>query len=186
MSRLEYAFPIRDVPDLNGDIRHMVVLSGHAERNPLWSLSSQVNPSAAYRLMEARMIHAKIPSADILISGGGAVPGIMKEVLEALGIAPEKIRTDSASFSNRQSAVNNMELLAGKPFYLVTSAGHMPRAMGCFRKVALNPVPVPTEYLSRKNIFSQAYLPRPRNLVLSDLAVQEYIGMIYYKLKGYI
>jgi hypothetical protein len=42
------------------------------------SLSSEVNFASAYRLMEGLRVVHLLPNANILVSGGGEVPGIMR------------------------------------------------------------------------------------------------------------
>jgi uncharacterized SAM-binding protein YcdF (DUF218 family) len=62
----------------------------------------------------------------------------------------------------------------------------MPRSVGVFRKQGLNPLPAPTDYMSRKNYMAISYLPSPLHLYYSDLAVHEYLGILWYKIRGWI
>jgi hypothetical protein len=54
--------------------------------------------------------------------------------------------------------------------------------MGVFKKQQMNPLPAPTDYMSRKNYMAISYLPSPLHLYYSDLAVHEYLGILWYKL----
>lgn len=186
MSHLEYQYPPSQeaagsaVPDT------MVVLTGYAQSSPGMPLSGQVNPSSGYRILEAASIFHRTRHMTVVISGDDEVPKIMRDLLVSLGVPAKSVVTDSVSYSTYESAVNLRERLRGKPFYLVTSAGHMPRAMGVFRKQGLTPIPAPTEYLSAYSVRDWNVQPNGRHLAISDLAVHEFLGLVWYRLQGYL
>jgi uncharacterized SAM-binding protein YcdF (DUF218 family) len=64
----------------------------------------------------------------------------------------------------------------------VTSAGHMRRAIGVFRKNGMNPIPAPTDYQLPGNARYASWTTSPIHLAASDLAVHEYIGLAWYRL----
>jgi uncharacterized SAM-binding protein YcdF (DUF218 family) len=74
--------------------------------------------------------------------------------------------------------------MGGEKFILITSAGHMPRAIGAFVKAGMDPVPAPTNFMSVRERRFMDYLPAPHHLVYADLAVHEYLGMAWYRLTG--
>jgi len=166
------------------DVRTIVILAGHAERHEGLPLSSEVNFASAYRLMEGLRIIYLLPDTKILISGRDEVPGLMKDLLASLGLPEQYIIIDNQSGSTHESAVNIRKILDQDDFILVTSAGHMPRAMGAFRKAGMNPVPAPTNYITVKELRFIHYLPSPHHLVYADLAVHEYLGIAWYRLTG--
>lgn len=184
LGTLEHRYrPLESTEGLQ-DVKKVVILAGYAERQPSLPLSSEVNFASAYRLLEGlRIVHA-LPNTDILISGGGEVPGIMKELLAAMGLVEQRIVIDNKSGSTHESAENVKRLIGGEKFILVTSAGHMPRAMAAFRKAGMSPIPAPTNYMSVKERRFMDYLPSPHHLVYADLAVHEYLGMAWYRLTG--
>jgi uncharacterized SAM-binding protein YcdF (DUF218 family) len=92
----------------------------------------------------------------------------------SLGLSEQRISIDNSSNNTHESAENVKMLIGGERFILVTSAGHMPRAMGAFTKAGMNPVPAPTNYMSVKERRFMDYLPSPLHLVYADLAVHEY------------
>ncbi|MCH7750439.1 MAG: YdcF family protein [Acidobacteria bacterium] len=53
------------------------------------------------------------------------------------------------SLDSKDQALAIQALVGGDRFVLVTSASHMPRTVAMFRKVGLDPIPTPTEYLSK-------------------------------------
>ena len=186
LSNLEYRYPAFENSDQNQLISTIIVLTGHAESKPNTPWSSAVNPSSAYRLMEANAIYRLQPKRNVIISGFGEVPKIMAKVLQDMGVPIERIGIDALSDSTYESAVNLKQKLGSEPFILVTSAGHMPRAMAVFTSQGLHPVPAPTEFLTQQNIFATQYSPTAHHLVNADLAVHEHIALIWYRLTNQI
>jgi uncharacterized SAM-binding protein YcdF (DUF218 family) len=184
LGSLEHRYgPLSSAANLQ-DVKRIVILAGYAERHEGLPLTSEVNFASAYRLMEGLRIAHLLPEAQILISGGSSVPGIMMAVLTAMGVEPQRIAIESGSGSTHESAENLKGIIGGERMILVTSAGHMPRAMGVFTKAGMNPVPAPTNYMSVRERRFMDYLPSPRHLVYADLAVHEYLGMAWYRLTG--
>lgn len=185
LGSLEYQIPPATISEKK-EASTIVVLTGYAEYDPDHPLSSQVNSASAFRLLETLQLFRSAPDSSVIISGTGQVPMIMRDVLVSAGIESWRVRVDSDSFSTFDSATNLARILGRKPFLLVTSAGHMPRAIGAFRKAGTAPLPAPTHYMTRRNSFATQYLPSPMHLECSDLAVSEYASLIWYRLNGWI
>lgn len=185
LGSLEFQFPSAGLAERN-EANTIVVLSGYAESDPDRPLSSQVNSTSAFRLLETLGLFYGRPDSTVVISGKGEVVSIMRDVVLSLGVPPERVIVDSASSSTYGSAKSLSSRLGQAPFLLVTSAGHMPRSMGVFRKVGAHPIPVPTDYMTKKNPYATQYLPSPRFLYYSDLAISEYAALIWYRLNGWI
>lgn len=185
LGSLEFQFPPAAQAERK-EISTIVVLSGYAESDPDRPLSSQVNSTSAFRLLEALGLFNDRPDSTVVISGKGEVAAIMRDVVISLGVPPERIILDSVSSSTYESAKNLSSRLGQAPFLLVTSAGHMPRSMGVFRKAGTQPIPVPTDYMTKKNPYATQYLPSPRHLYYSDLAIAEYAALIWYRLNGWV
>lgn len=182
ISHLEYEYPSGQEV-VTGEVPEaMVVLTGYAKANALIPLSANVNATSGFRVLEAARIFNRARGMSVIISGNGEVPRIMRDLLVAMGVPEKFITTDAVSYNTYESAVNLRERLLGKRFYLVTSAGHMPRAMGVFRKQGLEPVPAPTNYLSTPSMRDWNILPNGQHLAISDLAVHEYLGLMWYRL----
>ena len=158
----------------------IVVLAGHAEKDLNRPVSSYVNSPSAFRLIEAIRLLQKNPKSELIVSGYGAAQ-VMKQLLVEVGIDMEKANIENQSTSTYESALFLKDKLLDRNFFLVTSAGHMPRAMGVFKKQQMNPIPAPTDYMSRKNYMAISYLPSPRHLMYSDLAIHEYLAIMWYK-----
>ncbi len=164
----------------------VVVLAGYGESDPDHPLSSRVNTMSAIRLLETVMLHETHTEATVIVSGTGEVAHIMREILVSAGVSAHQITVDDRSISTYESAMHVAPLVGSKPFLLVTSAGHMPRAIGAFRKAGIHPLAVPTDYLTKRNPLATTYLPSPLHLHDSDLAISEYAALAWYALKGWI
>jgi len=160
----------------------IVILPGHAEPDPYFPLSSTINSSTAFRIIEALRIWRIIPNSKILISGQKDVPELMRKVIKALGLPNNRIIIEAESTSTYENAVVLQKKLNDRPFILITSAGHMPRAMGIFKKLGMNAIPAPTDYMAGNNIFATQYLPSPSHLMYSELAIHEYLGILWYRI----
>lgn len=182
---LEYQVPSATVSEREG-IRTIVVLAAYGESDLSVPLSSRVSSGTAFRLLEAISLFQAAPDSTVIVSGGGVVPAIMREVLISAGVPSDHIMVDGESFSTFESAMHLASVLESAPFLLVTSAGHMPRAKGAFQKLGTNPRAVPTHYMSKQNWLAIQYLPSPAHLGYSDLAVSEYAALCWYRLKGWL
>lgn len=165
--------------------RAIVVLTGYARAEPDVPLTGHVNAASAFRLLEAARLLKQAP-LPVYISGGGDVPDVMANVLRAVVQQELSIQIDRVADNTRASAVNLQPLLGEQPFYLVTSAGHMPRSIAAFRALGMQPIPAPTDFYTSKHNASLDWLPAAHYLAMSDLAVHERAGLLWYRLRGWI
>ena len=161
LGHLEYQIPPATASERTG-ARTIVILAGYAEPGLGIPLSARVNGASSFRVLEARSLFESVPDAMVIVSGEGAAPVIMGEVLGASGVPPERILVDSESSNTFESAKHLSLLLGSAPFLLVTSAGHMPRALGVFVKAGMTPRPVPTHYMTRRNWLAPVRSTWPR------------------------
>jgi uncharacterized SAM-binding protein YcdF (DUF218 family) len=66
---------------------------------------------------------------------------------------------------------------------LVTHAWHMPRAVRSFAAAGITVTPAPT-FFHREPLTPLDFLPRPEGLLASRHAMHEWIGLIWYALRG--
>ncbi|MCF7992551.1 MAG: YdcF family protein [Thiohalocapsa sp.] len=153
--------------------------------------------SAADRVWHAaRVFHAG--KAPLVVVSGGALPWHAGDGVEAdamltflgdLDVPAERVVLEGRSGTTRGNAVETAALLAERGIdrvLLVTSALHMRRAEATFRAVGLDVVPVATDY----EIVDSAetpleYLPDADALYGSSRAIKEYLGLAYYRLRGW-
>jgi len=107
----------------------------------------------------------------------------VKEFLTERGISAENIILEDKSRNTFESAKNIKEILDDEPFFLVTSAYHLPRAIETFQKARTNPIPAPADFKIEKNYDILDFFPDAQNLRNSDIALHEYFGILWYRLK---
>ncbi|OON70226.1 YdcF family protein [Hymenobacter sp. CRA2] len=135
----------------------------------------------------------------ILISGGsGAVLSVehseardLRTLLRLAGVPAQHILLEERSRNTRENALYTKELLARHPelrsAVLITSAFHQRRALGCFRRVGLQPTPFPADFRSSDRSWAPDYwlLPDADALSRWSLLLHEISGYMVYKLLGY-
>lgn len=107
-----------------------------------------------------------------------------------MGVGRDDIILESESRNTRENAVNSAAIWRSQGFdtgLLVTSAMHMPRALAAFRKVGMDLVPVPIDYLSAEDDdpFPLLFLPNAASLRVSSLAIKEWLGLLVYHWRGW-
>jgi uncharacterized SAM-binding protein YcdF (DUF218 family) len=87
---------------------------------------------------------------------------------------------------NTVESVNALRRFVGdKSIILVTSAYHMKRAVAMFKKMGMNVVPAPTDYMSeQKKVSIYSLIPKANHLLTSSTAFYEYISFIWYRVNG--
>lgn len=150
------------------------------------------------RMVEGVRLALKHPEAKVLFAGGASIlaAGQESEALAArrmlidFGIAPERIVLDEKSLNTEENARFARELAgdtAGQTWLLVTSAFHMPRAMGLFRAEAFPVLPWPADYLASG---AEGFRVKPdqstENLAVTTIAAKEWLGLAAYHWTGRI
>ncbi|TPW29006.1 YdcF family protein [Pararhizobium mangrovi] len=151
---------------------------------------------AGDRFVEALRLAMLHPSWKIIISGGvgsigsdeegSAVAG--KRFFAAFDIDPSRILLDTRSQNTAQNAAYSKTLVENAPsgqWLLVTSAYHMPRAIGAFRAVGVPVLPWPVDYRTGGEESLRIELAGPTDNIPSfTLAVKEWIGLFAYRQSG--
>lgn len=157
---------------------------------------SELN-DAGDRLVETLRLAELYPQARVVLSGGsGALEGevepeaaIAGKFLVAMGIAPDRLVLEDQSRNTVENAQLTAPLLgkASGVTLLVTSAFHMPRAVGLFRRAGLSVVPWPVDYRSSGQEGPGLDLVNPvLNLTTTSVALREWIGLVVYAATGRI
>lgn len=139
--------------------------------------------SPANRLLTAVRLQ-KLLNVPIIISGGqvysdsGAEAEISARILKTLGVAEDKIITETKSVNTSQNAHYTAALMREKNFkkpLLVTSAFHMNRAMLNFNLHRFKPIAYPTDFtVAHNSTFHYTKLrPQAEALLLNVTVMQE-------------
>ena len=179
---LEYAYP--RVPDQPAPVQAIVVLTAYVANDPDMSLSDRPSQSSLYRVTEAALLWRHCGDCAVIVSGRSPATDVMGELLVALGVPRSRLQMEGESANTTASAANVARLVGDSPFYLVTSAGHMPRSMASFARAGLHPLPAPTDHRLPRSVAQAAWHLSPFHLQCSDLAVHERVGLWWYRLRG--
>jgi len=141
----------------------------------------------ARKYPDARL--AFVGGSGALLPGGPALEAeMMRLALPDLGIPAARVEFEEKSRNTAENAEFARAVLKPRPgerWLLVTSAFHMPRAMGCFRKAGFDVVAYPVDYRTigpggLDDPFSRA----ASGLNLTDVGVKEWVGLIAYYFSG--
>lgn len=98
------------------------------------------------------------------------------------GVNPASIITKPEPRDTKEEVLMMKEIAGDKPFILVTAAYHMPRAIALFKKAGLNPIAAPTRFSDAPIDFTEMMSISSMQHV--NVALHEYIGMLWYKIRG--
>ena len=202
---LEWQYlPAAEIPSADA----IVLLGGGTEPASAPRMAAEVNGAGDRVLHTARLFkEGKAPL--ILLSGGeitwlnegSSTPAAeMAEILGLLGIPPEALLLEEESKNTYENALLAQEVLAERGInriLLVTSAMHMPRSVGVFEKQGFEVIPVPVDYSVTEKESAEGgtggfaaklkdVIPQVSSLSLTTNAIKEYIGMLVYKIQGWM
>lgn len=176
----------------------VIVLGGGFEGSVNLARGGYELNASGDRFVEAAILARRYPEARIVITGGSGALLLEGEgdadaaprLLTALGVEPERLVLENRSRNTHENALFTREMVeprAGETWLLVTSAFHMPRSVGLFRKAGFDVTPWPADYrtagnetpgLAQDNVFDSL-----QNLTVG---IREWIGLLAYYLTGRI
>jgi uncharacterized SAM-binding protein YcdF (DUF218 family) len=193
---LEARFPSWDAAQ--GAPDGIIVLGASIEADLSVAHNTPVVRGAPDRIIAAAALARRYPNARVVFSGGSAnlVSNDAREadfagaIFESLGVDKSRLIMERGSRNTQENADFSKALVKpreGERWVLVTSAFHMPRSVGLFRKAgfAVEPYPVdwrvggPDDLVAISNVAVEG-------LGRTDLAVREWMGLIAYRLTGKI
>lgn len=190
---LEDRFPQQDAA--KGPVAGIVVLGGAVGL----ARGDVVLNSSAARMTKAVELARLHPEAKLVFTGGAA--NVISEVteteadgarllFEGLGLDPKRLVLEDKSRNTRENAVFTRRLVEPKPgerWLLVTSAWHMPRSMGVFRKAGFPVEAFPVDFWTKgkPDDFVRLYGRAPYALEIADNGFKEWVGLVAYRLAGY-
>jgi uncharacterized SAM-binding protein YcdF (DUF218 family) len=194
LKKLEYQYPILDIKAAGeAGVKWVVVLAGGHDSDESLPVTSQLAPETQVRLIEGIRIYRSLPGTRLIVSGGKffdprTSAELMARLAEELGVNPKDIVLEDRSKDTHDEAVLLRPILGSKPFVLVTSAYHMPRTMGLFRALGMQPIPAPAcRYIhNSQKISPGSFFPDMKGIRNSELVFHEVLGIISAKLMGQI
>jgi len=193
---LESRFPPWD--DTRGAPDGIVVLGGSIDADLSVARGTAAVTAAAGRLIEAAALAHRYPNARVIFSGGSPnlVSADAREadyavaMFESLGVSRERLAMERRSRNTQENAEFSKAIAApksGERWLLVTSAYHMPRSAGLFRKAgfAVEPYPVDWRVGGRSDLLAFSALS-VQGLDRVDTGVREWMGLAAYWAAGKI
>jgi uncharacterized SAM-binding protein YcdF (DUF218 family) len=182
--------------DEAGGAPHGIVVLGGAISPEISAARSTVDLNeAAERMTVAVDLARRFPDARVVFSGGvGTMTGKYTEaqaalrLFESLGLPRARIILEDRSRNTYENAVFSKEIAqpkAGERWLLVTSAYHMPRSIGTFRKAGFVVEPYPVDWRTRgPQDAMRAFDTVGDGLRRTDTAMREWVGLIAYWMAG--
>jgi uncharacterized SAM-binding protein YcdF (DUF218 family) len=178
--------------NLNKEVRWIVVLGGGSREDKTLTPEDRLGDASLKRLMEGVRLSRRLPQSRLVLSGGdyrGISPEalIMQQVALDQGVARDRIILETDSWDTTDQARFLKNRLGQAPFYLVTSASHMARAMRMFIRSGTQPIAAPTDFRAVWAPFQVTdFFPNAETLVNTETAFYEYLGLSWGLIRGQI
>ncbi|MEO1296251.1 MAG: YdcF family protein [Cyanobacteria bacterium J06636_16] len=159
------------------------------------------------RVLHGAQLYQQGKAPKLIFSGGriewkgGGPPESddMRQIAIALGVPEADIIQEPNSLNTHQNAVNVKAILERENMdriLLVTSAMHMPRSLAIFKKLGIDAIAAPTDFQVSERVVDEirgtrqalllSLLPDASNLADFTRAMKEYIGLVVYRLRGWL
>jgi uncharacterized SAM-binding protein YcdF (DUF218 family) len=191
---LEQRFPPWD--DTRGAPDGIVVLGGSIQSDLSAAHGIAIFNAAVNRVIAAAGLAHRYPQARIVFTGGSAnlvsddaarEADYALSMFESFGISKQRLMMERRSRNTQENAEFSKALVspkAGERWLLVTSAYHMPRSVGIFRKAgfAVEPYPADWRVGGAKDVLTLSVFLDGLERV--DLAAREWMGLAAYWISG--
>lgn len=167
----------------------IVVLSGGKKPAPEYGGMEPGADSLARLRYAARLAHQS--GKPILLTGGAPMGGeaegaVMARVLrEEYGIVPRWVETRSnTTLENARYSAELLRAAGIKRIALVSQGWHLRRALPFFQRQGLEVTAAPTAFIRYDGGGVAWYLPSGRAMQECHAALREWLGMLFYRMKG--
>ena len=148
---------------------------------------------SAERVFEFIRLARRHPGARLVFTGGtGSVsdPDVKeapwaRRLLADLGLSGDRLIFESESRNTYENALLSKRIVepdAREHWLVVTSAMHVPRAVGVFRRIGWSVTPVPVDFRSSRSPMRTDVVGLERGLVETAEALHEWVGLVAYRL----
>lgn len=196
-SFLEEQYAVRSINELpKADA--IVVLGGNTGANRQNWFELELDADSAHRRVDTAKALYQAGKAPKIIVSGGANEGVISEArgmefaLRNLGVPAEAIIREDFSRTTRENALFTKRTMAEHDInsvLVVTSALHMPRAMGVFHHLDVESYAAPNPpqiVIPADDPNFNLYLPNRRALGASRSIIKEYLGYLVYYFRGWL
>lgn len=183
-------YNVSDTTENKSTLKYVVVLGGGHVYNPDWAPSSNILNNSLPRINEGIRIYRDLPEAKLIFTGGPSLnlrsaAESAQEVAISLGVPKSDILLADKAKDTEEEAEAVKSMVGDSPFILVTSANHLPRAIGIFHRHGLKPIAAPANQLAITTPITvwEKWLPSAQYLSHSERVWYEYIGSVWNLLK---
>jgi len=172
-----------------GPVQAIVVLGGGV-RDLAWTgLAPEPSETSLERLVKGVERYRDLHVPLVLVGGSGdpAKPSMseadaMAQTAASLGVPRGEIILANKARNTKEGAQAVKELFKnGDLIVLVTSAYHMKRSTGIFKKQGFNVLPAPAGFRAeQRTLFVYSFFPRSDNFYYSCSALAEYLSLAWY------
>jgi len=188
--KLENQYP--RVTQVDEKVHWVVVLGGGTSGMKGIPASDALSGASLRRFLEGLRVYRKLPDAKLILSGGSrrgkqcADSVRFDEMAEMFDVPRTHRVLETDSINTADEARFMKPWLGDAPFYLVTSATHMPRSMALFEHQGLHPIAAPCDYTGfqyEKPRWFRSLVPRLGNVAAFNAAWHEYLGLAWAKIR---
>jgi uncharacterized SAM-binding protein YcdF (DUF218 family) len=175
----------RQYPPLQpGQVADVVVVlgSGYQPHDAI-PITAALDQDGLVRIVEGIRLARRQQNVRLVVSGGAPAgqPAPARgyaELARSLGIEESRLVVLSAAQDTAAEARAIGQLLGSKPFILVTSAYHMPRAVRQMIRAGAVAIPAPTGQMTGGPTTWRRWLPTSGGLGKCERALHEYLGIM--------
>jgi uncharacterized SAM-binding protein YcdF (DUF218 family) len=151
---------------------------------------------AGERVVAMADLARRFPQARVIFTGGAGIYSrapkpeaeVLRDQLGTLGLATDRVLIESLSVNTWENAVLSKPLAQPRPgetWLLVTSAWHMPRSVGIFRKTGWEVTAYPVDFRTAGwQDQTRGFASVSDGLRRTEVAMREWIGLLVYRLTG--
>jgi uncharacterized SAM-binding protein YcdF (DUF218 family) len=174
----------------------IIVLGGAIDERITADRGQTVLNEAAERMTEAVALARLYPQAKLVFSGGTNAfvrtdvreAQVARKLWSELGVPEQRMIFEDESRNTWENAEDTQKLVHpgnDERWLLITSAYHMPRAMGIFRVLGMNPIAYPVDFRTH-GTWEDLGPPADSTLAIRnfEIALREWSGLIAYRLLG--
>lgn len=192
LAPLENRFPQPGWPER---VDGVIVLGGGVVPEITAARDSVTFNEGAERQTAMLAIARRYPQARIVFTGGiGALGGaaiteaeVVRRFLAEQGVPAGRVLIEDRSRTTLENALLSRELARPEPgerWLLVTSAAHMPRSVGIFRRVGWPVEAWPVDYRTTGGLELDLSIRLDQRLARLEDAAYEWAGLAWYRLLG--
>jgi uncharacterized SAM-binding protein YcdF (DUF218 family) len=174
----------------------IIVLGGSVDEELSAERGHVVFTESAQRLTAPIELKRRFPKArlvftggsGLLVSSGATEAQAVQNFWRAVGLDQGDVLYEDRSRNTIENAQFTKALVqpkAGERWLLVTSASHMPRSIGIFRKAGFPVIAFPVDFHTKGDVW-RPRIPHStsRGMLLTDMAAHEWVGLVINRLTG--